>query len=54
MKDYGRYKIQRHSSLQVVDVQSTEQPARIIEETPNIHSDEVVQSFQRTQALNLK
>ena len=43
MKDYGRYQRQGLPSSQVVDAQSTEQPARIIEETPNIHSDKVVQ-----------
>ena len=47
MKDYGRYKRQRHPSPQVVDVQSTEEPARIIEETLNIHSDNVVQQFSK-------
>ena len=47
IKDYGRYKRQRHPSPQVVDVQSTEQPARIIEETPIIHSDNVVQHLSK-------
>ena len=45
MKDYGRYQRQRHPSPLVVDAQSIEQPVRIIEETPNIHSDNVVQQF---------
>ena len=47
MKDYGRYKRRRHPSPQVVDVQSTVQPARTIEETPNIHSNNVVQQFSK-------
>ena len=38
MKDYGRYKRLRHSP-QIVDVQSTVQPIRTIEMTPNIHSN---------------
>ena len=46
MKDYGKYKRQRHA-LEVVDVQSTEQPARIIEETPNMHSNNMVQQFSK-------
>ena len=47
MKDYGRYKRQRHPSAQVVGIQSTEQPVRIIEETPNIHYDNVVKQFSK-------
>ena len=47
MKDYDRYKRKRHPSSQVADIQSTEQPARILEETPNIHSDNVVQHFSK-------
>ena len=54
MKDYGRYQRQRHNSPQVVDIQTTKQPARIIEATPNIHSDNVVNNYQKTQVLNLK
>ena len=47
MKDYGRYKRRRHSSPQVVDVQSTVQPVRNIEETPNIHSHNVLQQISK-------
>ena len=55
MKDYGRYE-RRRQSLQVVDVQSTVQPVRTIDETPNIHSDNVMRcnQCQKIQALNLK
>ena len=46
MNDYGRYKRQRQSP-QVVDVQSTVQPVRNIDETPNRHSDNVVQQMPK-------
>ena len=46
MKDYGRYK-RRRQSPQVVDIQSTVQPVRTIDETPNIHSDNVVQQMSK-------
>ena len=46
MKYYnGRYQRQRPPSPQVVNVKTTEQPAWIIEETPNIHSDNLVQQL---------
>ena len=47
MKGYSRYQRQRHPSPQVVNVQTTEQPARIIEEAPNIHSNNVVQQLSK-------
>ena len=47
MKDYCRYQNQRHPYPQVVNIQTTEQPSRIIEETPNIHSDNLVQQLSK-------
>ena len=47
MKDYGRYQRQRHPSPQVIYGQTAEQPATIIEETPDIHSDNVVQQLSK-------
>ena len=46
MKDYGSYKRRRHFP-QVVDVQSTVQSVRTREETPNVHSDIVVQQISK-------
>ena len=46
MNDYGRYKRKRQFP-QVADVSSTLQPVRTIDETPNIHSDNVVQQTSK-------
>ena len=46
MNDYGRYKKTRQSP-QVADILSTLQPVRTTDETPNIHSDNVVQQTSR-------
>ena len=51
MKDYDRYQRQRHPSPQVVNVQTTQQPARVIEETPNIHSDNVLHQLSKDSGL---
>ena len=46
MNDYGRYKRIRQSP-QVADIPSMLQPARTIDEIPNIHSDNVVQQTSK-------
>ena len=46
MNDCGRYK-NRRLSPQIVDIQSTVQPVRTIDDTPNIHSDNVVQQMSK-------
>ena len=46
MNDYGRYE-RRRQSPQVIDVPSTVRPVRTIDETPNIHSNNVVQQTSK-------
>ena len=46
MNDFGRYKRTRQSP-QVADVPSTLQPAKTIDETPIIHSDNVMQPLSK-------
>ena len=46
MKDYGRYK-KTKLSPQVADTPSMLQPARTIDQTPIIHSDNMVQQSSR-------
>ena len=46
MNDYGRYK-KTKLSPQVADIPSTLQPARTIDQTPIIHSDNMVQQLSR-------
>ena len=46
MNDYGRYKRTRQSP-QVEEVQTMPQPARTMEQTPVLHSDNVVQQSSR-------
>ena len=46
MNDYGRYKRKRQSP-QVVDVPAMLQPARTVDETPIIYSDNVVQQTSK-------
>ena len=46
MNDYGRYKRTRQSP-QVADLPSMLQPVRTIDETSNIHSDNVVQQISK-------
>ena len=53
MNDYGRYKRTRQSP-QVADVPSTLQPARTINRTSIIHSDNVVQQSSRDTGSELE
>ena len=53
VNDYGRYKRTRQSP-QVADVPSMLQPVRTIDETPNIHSDNVVQKTAKDTGSELE
>ena len=53
MNDYGRYKRTRQSP-QVADVPATLQPVRTIDETPIIHSNNVVQQTSKDTGSELE
>ena len=53
MNDYGRYKRTRQSP-QVADILSTLQSVRTIDETPNVHSDNVVQQTSKDTVSELE